>query len=142
MPVVARRLLTVIAGAVFGLLSGALVALAIIALIPGDHATGLRAWVNAFGWAMFFGSPGILVGAALGVFLHLRARRVNGIQRLCVEATCFCVVASVAAVQVLLPIAWELPRGKIAVITVAITSISVVIGTWALRPLYWPTDRT
>ena len=126
---------TVIGGAACGLLSGGLVALVILTLLPGDNPIGIHNLSKGVGWALFFGSPGALIGAGVGVLLYSRARKVRTLRRLLVESVCVCATTFIVAVQVFLPIAAQLPRIRIAVLTGRIASGVGALRTSALWPL-------
>jgi hypothetical protein len=132
---------TVIGGAAGGLLSGALVALVILTLLPGEHPVAIHDLSKGLGWAFFFGSPGALLGAAVGAFLYLRARKIRSLGRLLVESLCVCATTSVIAVEVFLPIAAQLPRIRIALLTALIASAVGALGTAAFWPLYRSASR-
>jgi hypothetical protein len=113
-------------GASAGMFWGTLAAFAFLLLIPevGFSYWQLAAMPSLFVWSIFMGFlPGALLGAVFGgaaaaFDLQLRSRTARA-------AFVFCVtIATVALTQALLPVAWPLPRLRIALLVAVLTFIS------------------
>lgn len=130
---------TVVAGALFGLIGGACAAIAVMWIVPSvGHPVTLRQLPRHFGWAIFYSWPtGPAVGAGAGAFLHWRAQGVSRFWKLLLETSALAAVTAGTVVQVVLPVAWELPRMKITLIAVLAAAGLAAIGTVVLKPIYW-----
>jgi hypothetical protein len=93
--------------------------------------------LDALAWGAGVSIPwGPVSGAVGGWFLYWRSRRVHSIGRLVGEMSLLGAAFTTGIVQVLLPIAWQLPRFAIAVFTVSAGLGLAGAGTLALRSLW------
>jgi hypothetical protein len=135
------RLRTIAAGALYGIAAGACAALAVLRFVPNvGHPVTWHHLSWDFAWAIFYSWPaGLLIGAGAGAFLYWRAQRVASFRKLVVEVSTLAAAAVGAVTQVVLPIAWELPRLQITLISVVSAATLAAVGTRILKPIYWPT---
>lgn len=135
------RLKTVGAGALYGIVAGACAALAVMSLVPSvGHPVTLRHLAWDFGWAVFYSSPvGPVVGAVAGAFLYWRAQRLPSFRKIVLETSALAAAGVAALIQVILPVAWELPRVRITLIGALGAALLAAVGTLILKPMYWPT---
>jgi hypothetical protein len=129
---------TIVGGAVYGTCAAALVGFGVVRLFIQTSGSSLDALVWGAGFSMPWGP---LAGAAGGWFLYWRARHVESIGRLVCEMSLLGAAVTTGIGQMLLPIAWQLPRFAIAVFTVSAGLGFAGAGTMALRPLYRPKTR-
>jgi hypothetical protein len=137
-PSMTAKTKTIAAGAVYGTLAGAIIALGVMGFVPAvGHPMTFTRLPTDFQWAIFFSWPtGPLAGALAGWFLVLRGRQVSHFGRLVIETTLGGALLA-AATQLLLPGSWDLPRSDIALIAVPTSAILAALGAVMLRPLYW-----
>ncbi len=130
---------SVVAGAAYGTLAGACVALAIMRLVPSvGHPVTLRHLSWDIGWALFSSWPvGPLVGAGAAAFVHWRAQRVGSFLKLVVETSSLAAAGVGVIIQVVLPTAWELPRMRITAIGALGAAALAALGTRMLKSLCW-----
>jgi len=119
-------------GACAGLVSGTLVGLLFLLLVPEATFSywEVSALPSLLGWAFFISwLPSAIVGAAGGVVTDLLRGGLNSSTRRLALAV---IIASVTGVitQLLLPTAWQLPRVKIALVIVAPTLVCARISIW------------
>ena len=126
---------SVIGGAIYGTCAAALVAGGVMRLFIQPSGSTL----DALTWGAAVSIPwGPLSGATGGWFLYWRARRGESIGRLVCEMGLLGAAATAGVGQVLLPIAWQLPRFAIAMFTISAGFGLACAGAMALRPLYRP----
>ena len=120
---------------------GHVVGLAVMAFVPEfEHSVRLERLSDDLMWALFFTSPwGLIVGACAGGYLHMRAHRAASFPALVVELVIVASVVSGVATQLVLPVAWNLPRGRIAMIAIPLAAGLAALGTRLLKPPYWRT---
>lgn len=135
------RFKTVGGGALYGIVAGACAALAVMRLVPSfGHPVTLRHLPWDFGWAVFYSWPvGPLVGAAAGAFMSWRAQRLHSFRKLVLETSALAAASVATLIQVVLPVAWELPRMRITLIGALGAAVLAAVGTLILKPMYWPT---
>lgn len=129
-------ILTLLASGMLGFVSGVVIASVTLIVLFGQPA------VLRFGWWLFFGSPGFFVGIGIGILLLRRARRSTTFKRLVLECALTTSVVCGVAVQVMLPIAWDPPRLRIALATMSIAAALGTLAAYALKPLYWTYARS
>jgi hypothetical protein len=120
-----------VAGGAFGVVAASLTALATSRLVP--EVAGETTWAVT-GVVPF----GLIAGLVMAGFLRARATHVRTFRRMVLEATTMTAVVAIAVSQMVIPVAWNLPRGAITSV-VAFCSVGFgALGAWLLKPLYWP----
>ena len=130
---------TIAGGVLYGTLSSVSLAAAIQWFFISSHPTILGA--ISLGLFVTLIPPwfGPLSGAAAaGAFLYWRPQRVRSFGWLVLEMSSLGAITALAVSQGLLPIAWPIPRLQIGVFSVLVGGGLAALGSWVLKPLYWP----
>ncbi|MFA5910647.1 MAG: hypothetical protein WC815_17850 [Vicinamibacterales bacterium] len=89
-------------------------------------------------WAVAASVPfGLFVGALMAAFLVRRGREVPTFGRLMVETVALAAVLTVGMSQLVIPVAWDLPRFKITILIVVSAVVLAGIASLLLKRLYW-----
>ena len=89
-------------------------------------------------WAVAAGAPfGGFVGALLAAFLWRRGRVAPTFERLLFEVIALGAVSGAVVSQVVLPVAWNLPRLKITAIVTLCAAVFAGAAALLLKGLYW-----
>jgi hypothetical protein len=118
------------ASGAFGVMAASLTALATSRLVPEVRAEARWAVVSVLPF-------GLIAGLVMAGFLQLRATHVRTFSGMVLEATALSAVVALVASQMVIPVAWNLPRGAITALAVLCSAGFGAMGTWLLKPLYW-----
>ncbi len=121
---------TVAAGTSLGLVAAVATAQLVVALVPALEGEST--------WAVAASVPfGLFVGALMAAFLVRRGRMVRTFMRLMVETVALAAVLAVGVSQLVIPVAWNLPRLRMTTIVVASAVVLSIITSLLLKRLYW-----
>jgi len=125
-----RAVMMVAAGAGLGVGSAVMTARIVVRFVPELAGEST--------WAVLASLPfGLFAGALMAGFLDARARYVHTFRQMLSETIAIAAVAAIAVSQLVIPVAWGLPRTTITTLIVMSAAVFAGIGAWLLKPLYW-----
>lgn len=89
-------------------------------------------------WAVAFTVPcGLIVGGLMAAFLARRGRTVPTFGRMVLETIAVTAVLAGGVSQLVIPVAWDLPRVTITIVIIISAVVLAGVASWLLKPLYW-----
>jgi hypothetical protein len=131
-------LVVAIVGAVLGTCSSAIVAFTMLGAL-GIWPARWENLVPVLVWGGLAGSlVGVPLGAAAGIFMCLRARRVDSFRRLAVESVLSVSLATIIATEIYLTTGYSnVQRLRVALAVAVVGGGLAAVGMRLLKPLYW-----